>query len=358
MSWLPNNRKPSGQGLPVQAVQAAWAAEFGSGPIVMEPGPMVMDPWRAYILIRPLLGGRCYGPDPFPFQKLLGLPNGYGTASFAAQAIRRRDPISMNGPRSLGSAMRENVAAMWISRNWTAEQAVRTILAEKRYVRNGCHGFEEASRGYFGLLPNQLTIDEIALLAYPRSTADPWNYPEGAKKQIKYVLARLAGKYGSDPSEPDPQLPSRLLAKPRREACEDQIKNHTIRELMMIRDITTYYHKGGLDAVKKLLEEGFNVNATNRSCQTALMQVCKRGYLDAIELLLDRGADIDAGNDFGWTALMEASLWGRLAAATLLVNRGADVNAKDKWGKTALALAASNGHTKIIELLKAHGAKE
>ena len=34
------------------------------------------------------------------------------------------------------------------------------------------------------------------------------------------------------------------------------------------------------------------------------------------------------------------------------------MNAKDNKGRTALMIASENGHTEIVQLLKAHGAKE
>jgi ankyrin repeat protein len=42
----------------------------------------------------------------------------------------------------------------------------------------------------------------------------------------------------------------------------------------------------------------------------------------------------------------------------LLLDMGADVNAKRQDGWTALKLAQKSGSTEIVELLKAHGAKE
>ncbi len=346
MSWLPNEKNPSGQGLPTVAVKAAWLGQFGSG-------PMVMEPWPVYILICPFLPRPYCAPDLF--ENLIGLPNGHRAAGLAARMLLSRDPL-YRPKQSLQSKMREDVVAIWISRNWTADQAIRTIFGESYYLGNGCHGFEEASRGYFGCLPNQLASDEIALLVgllRSPSAGDPWRYPESAKKQIKYVLARLASKHGPDPSEPDPELPSRLLPAPRWSTCENHSDIGGLKQLMM-----TYSQQGELSNLRELLEKGVDTNQKDRYCRTALMYASRRGHLETMKLLLDKGADINARNDFGWTGLMEASLWGRLAVVNVLVNRGADVNVKDNWGATALTLASSNGHTAVIKLLKDHGAKE
>jgi ankyrin repeat protein len=42
----------------------------------------------------------------------------------------------------------------------------------------------------------------------------------------------------------------------------------------------------------------------------------------------------------------------------LLIERGADINLKDYEGYTALRYARANGHTRVVEQLRAAGAKE
>jgi ankyrin repeat protein len=91
-----------------------------------------------------------------------------------------------------------------------------------------------------------------------------------------------------------------------------------------------------------------------------LIVAAKWGYLEIVKLLLDNGADVNA---WAWdtmeqTALMEASDQGHLELVKFLLQKGASVHFKNKNGWTALKLAGKEGHTKIVELLKAHGAKE
>jgi ankyrin repeat protein len=54
---------------------------------------------------------------------------------------------------------------------------------------------------------------------------------------------------------------------------------------------------------------------------------------------------------------MAACQEGHLDIVKLLIEKGADVKAKDNSGSTALMIASKNGHTQIVEFLKAHGAK-
>ena len=66
--------------------------------------------------------------------------------------------------------------------------------------------------------------------------------------------------------------------------------------------------KGDAVTVKKLLDEGVDVNTKFRYNATALFYACDHGHLDVVKLLLDRGADMTAKDTFyGFTPLMLAT---------------------------------------------------
>ena len=56
--------------------------------------------------------------------------------------------------------------------------------------------------------------------------------------------------------------------------------------------------KGDAAAVKKLLDEGVDVNTKYRYDTTALFYACDRGHLEVVKLLVDRGADVNARDTF------------------------------------------------------------
>jgi hypothetical protein len=66
--------------------------------------------------------------------------------------------------------------------------------------------------------------------------------------------------------------------------------------------------KGDAAAVKKLLDEGVDVNTKFRYGATALFYACDHGHLEVVKVLLDRGADMSLKDTFyGFTPLALAT---------------------------------------------------
>ena len=109
--------------------------------------------------------------------------------------------------------------------------------------------------------------------------------------------------------------------------------------------------KGNLQKIKKLLENGANVNARNKWGDTALMRSALKGHKEVVEILIENGANINAKNGLMDTTMMYAAANGHVEIVQLLIDKGADVNAKNYWQYTAIALAALNKHEKVVKLL-------
>jgi len=140
---------------------------------------------------------------------------------------------------------------------------------------------------------------------------------------------------------------------------------------------------GDLQRVEKLIDGGANVDANDQTGQTALCSAAKAGQIAVAKLLIANGADVNAGE---WTPLQEAAyrskemvelllakgadinagrwtplhsaVYGHNEIVELLIAKGANVNARDGSGRTPLFYAQHQGRTKIVELLRKHGAKE
>jgi ankyrin repeat protein len=140
-----------------------------------------------------------------------------------------------------------------------------------------------------------------------------------------------------------------------------------------------------LPAIKFLLSKGANINAKefyNES--TALHAAARENDLEMIELLLQNGAEVNATDKEGSTALAIRVSDIRFAADSvsrkkkdgnyaeaqkewadveemmktvkLLLDRGADVNVRDRFGDTPLGQATICGYKELVALLLAKGA--
>ena len=114
---------------------------------------------------------------------------------------------------------------------------------------------------------------------------------------------------------------------------------------------------GSIDAIKKHLEAGVDVNGKNKSGQTALHVAAKAGQVDAVGALLEAKADVAAADKSQKTALHYAAQKGHKATTALLLEKGAPINAKDEKNKTPLDYAVSKKRAEIVELLRAKGGK-
>lgn len=144
--------------------------------------------------------------------------------------------------------------------------------------------------------------------------------------------------------------------------------------------------KGDVKEVRRLLDQGTNINAREQDGETPLMYAAVEDRTEVVELLIDRGAVVNAVSLNGQTALaravavsryntvalllkrgadieednplMYAAGAGDLRMITLLLERGANINATDNDGDTALAAAVSRrASLDAVSLLLSAGAK-
>ena len=114
---------------------------------------------------------------------------------------------------------------------------------------------------------------------------------------------------------------------------------------------------GSIDAIKKHLEAGVDVNSLNKNKQTALHFAASAGQLDAAVVLLEAKADVTVADKYQKTALHYSARNGHKATTTLLLEKDALINAKDEKNKTPLDYAVTKKRTEVIELLRSKGGK-
>jgi ankyrin repeat protein len=146
---------------------------------------------------------------------------------------------------------------------------------------------------------------------------------------------------------------------------------------------------GNVAALRSLLRQKIDVNASEPDGTTALHWASYRDDLESADLLIRAGANVSSANDLGvtplWTAslnrsaamvgrllkaganpnsalllgetvLMVASRSGNPAVVEQLLGKGANVNARAARSQTALMWAVSQEHPDVVKLLLAHGA--
>jgi len=114
--------------------------------------------------------------------------------------------------------------------------------------------------------------------------------------------------------------------------------------------------KGDTSEVKRLLDQGTNIDAREEENETPLMYAAAEGRSEVVSILIDRGASINAVSDNGETALARAVGRSQYETVNLLLNRGADVEKRTDRNGTPLMAAAGEGDVKMIEMLLKRGA--
>ena len=96
--------------------------------------------------------------------------------------------------------------------------------------------------------------------------------------------------------------------------------------------------EGNLNAVKKYLAEGIDINAKGGSLKsTVLLSATLYDQVEMVECLIQNGADVNAKGEDGATALHAAAFLGQYQVAKILIQNGADVNARNNDGETVIS---------------------
>jgi uncharacterized protein len=116
-------------------------------------------------------------------------------------------------------------------------------------------------------------------------------------------------------------------------------------------------HRNDLEMTKSLLAAGADLQLTNRTGARPIYLAAINGNAELIAMLLDAGEDPNAVlTTEGETVLMLTAHTGNPVAVKNLLDRGADVNATQFRGQTAVMWAAAEGHADVIKLLVDRGA--
>lgn len=115
--------------------------------------------------------------------------------------------------------------------------------------------------------------------------------------------------------------------------------------------------KGELQKVKKYLEEGCDVNSTDKYGWTLMHHAAHCGNMKLIEFLMDKGANVHAQENMcGKKPVHIAAKVGHLGAISFFLKNGASINECDKNNWTPLHYAAWKGDMNVVLFLTQNGA--
>ena len=114
--------------------------------------------------------------------------------------------------------------------------------------------------------------------------------------------------------------------------------------------------QGHIDCVRKLVENGSDIESVNNLGASACFVAAQNGRLDCLEYLLDHGANIENTTDNGASILYIAAECGQFMCVFHLIHRGANLNCINTSGHSVLHIASQNNYCEIVKLLLDSGA--
>ena len=150
--------------------------------------------------------------------------------------------------------------------------------------------------------------------------------------------------------------------------ANDELKNvhgMTAREILVQSDVpelglekifddakrnrlTTAAQEGNLDAVKRMIKLGDDVNGVDMVGDFPLICASGSGHLEVVKHLAVNGAEIDKANEYGMTPLMSAVCRFEEDCVSYLIEQGADEKRLNVDGRSAETMARRN----IVDVIK------
>ena len=124
------------------------------------------------------------------------------------------------------------------------------------------------------------------------------------------------------------------------------------------REVALFYaaEVGNIEQIEKIKAAGFDIDVRNKKGWNILLVACYNQQLPLVNYLINNGFDINATNYKGTTALMfaksAATRTGNVELLQWMLNNGADQNLKDDFEKTALDYARTDDAEIVVSLLE------
>ncbi|PGL67097.1 ankyrin repeat domain-containing protein [Bacillus sp. AFS055030] len=112
--------------------------------------------------------------------------------------------------------------------------------------------------------------------------------------------------------------------------------------------------RGETDFVKKLIENGANINAQNSNGQTPTMIATYHNDFKTAKVLIEAGADVNIRDHMKNNPFLYAGAEGLIDILKLTIKAGADPTITNRYGGTALIPASEHGYVDVVKELLNH----
>jgi ankyrin repeat protein len=160
---------------------------------------------------------------------------------------------------------------------------------------------------------------------------------------------------GSPAARPGPPSPSAAVTPP--EGSAAGLPSPAVREPSLDLPLIEAAARGDLPEVRRLLERGASVRASDQRGRTALIAAAYGNHVRVARVLLEAGADPNEKDATVQSAYLIATseVGDEPRLLELLLAAGAEVDSRDSFNGTGLIRAAERGFPEIVELLLESG---
>jgi uncharacterized protein len=108
---------------------------------------------------------------------------------------------------------------------------------------------------------------------------------------------------------------------------------------------------GDRDTVARLLDEGVDVDATNRQRRTAVLLAAMGGHHDLVQDLVDAKADIDKQDQTCFNPFLWACVNNDVRLVRMMLAAGTDLDRYTRFGGVGVHPPAEKGYVELVRLL-------
>lgn len=130
-------------------------------------------------------------------------------------------------------------------------------------------------------------------------------------------------------------------------ACEIKEDNPPMTKYALIEAA----ERGDVDELRKLIDRGADLNATDTRGRTAMMAATHANKPESVKILIEAGADVNKQDNRLDNPFLYAGAEGLLEILRLTIDAGADPTITNRYGGVAIIPASEHGYVQVVEEL-------